>query len=252
MQRHVALKRLVPVDAQAPTSYAQTVREATHLAAAQHPNIVTVYDLSEDAEGPFMTMELVEGETLEAVVRRGAFPLEDFQSLAQQTLEGLTAAHEAGLLHCDLKPANIMLKSGPTNSLQVKLLDFGIASFATEQDPPAAPKLGPDGNVTVLGTVEFMAPEQFEHATMTPQADLYSIGCIFYYALAAADPFLGRTINQIMMSHLEHQVTPIGLVRPDLPPALCDWLMRLICRDPAGRPTTAEQALQELKAVLRS
>ena len=251
LRRFVALKRLAPADPDSPASYEQTFREAAHLAAAQHPNIVFVYDLSEDEEGPFMVMELVEGETLEAAVHRGPFPLAEFLELAQQSLEGLAAAHEIGLLHCDLKPANIMLREGPGKSLQVKLLDFGIASFATEQDQPSAPKLGLDGETTVLGTVEFMAPEQFEHARMTPQADLYSLGCIFFYTLSGLDPFAGATISQIMTSHLQHQVTPIGSLRPDLPPAVCDWLMRLICRSPAGRPDTAVQALIELKAALR-
>jgi serine/threonine protein kinase len=251
LQRHVALKRLSPPEVDdGPGGYRETVREATHLAAAQHPNIVTVYDLSEDQDGWFMTMELVEGETLEAVVRRGAFPLEDFLLLARQALAGLAAAHDAGLLHCDLKPANIMLTGGDPRPLQVKLLDFGIASFASEADPPAAPRLGENGEVTVLGTVEFMAPEQFEQARMTPQADLYSLGCIFYYTLAGSDPFPGRTISDIMKNHLEHRVTPLAELRPDLPPALCDWVMRLICRVPAQRPATAVQALAELKEAV--
>jgi serine/threonine protein kinase len=228
------------------------VREATHLAAAQHPNIVAVYDLSEDGDGWFMTMELVEGETLEDVVSRGVFALEDFEAVARQALAGLAAAHEVGLLHCDLKPANIMLMGGGAHPLQVKLLDFGIASFSEEQNQPAAPKLQANGEVTVLGTVEFMAPEQFERAAMTPLADLYALGCIFYYALSGTDPFPGKTIDEVMTNHLEHRVTPIATLRPDLPPSLCAWLMRLIARVPAERPPSAAQALSELDAVLRS
>jgi serine/threonine protein kinase len=249
LQRHVALKRLRPASGDDPEDHAKTVREATHLAAVRHPNIVTVYDLSHDAGGWFMTMELVEGETLDAVVRRGAFPLEDFLVLARQSLAGLAAAHEVGLLHCDLKPANIMLTAEKGRQLQIKLLDFGIATFLNDTDPPAAPKLGADGEVTILGTVEFMAPEQFEHARMAPRADLYSLGCIFYYALAGVDPFPGKTVPDIMRNHLEHRVTPIAELRPDLPPALCAWVMRLICREPAQRPATAAAALADLASV---
>jgi serine/threonine protein kinase len=249
LQRHVALKRLRPAAADDPDAYAETVREATHLAAAQHPNIVTVYDLSQDADGWFMTMELVEGETLDAVVKRGAFPLADFLVFARQALAGLAAAHGVGLLHCDLKPANIMLTAGEGRPLQIKILDFGISSFVSDTDPPAAPKMGADGGVTVLGTVEFMAPEQFEHARMAPRADLYSLGCIFYYTLAGSDPFPGKTVHDVMCNHLEHRVRPIEELRPDLPPALCAWVMRLICREPAQRPATAAAALAELVRI---
>jgi serine/threonine protein kinase len=249
LRRHVALKRLHLIGNSGPDAYAQTVREATNLAAAHHPNIVTVYDLNQDTDGWFMTMELVEGETLEAVVKRGAFPLEDFLGLARQSLAGLAAAHTVGLLHCDLKPANIMLIAGDDHPLQIKILDFGIAGFQTEVDQPAAPKLEANGEVTVLGTVEFMAPEQFEQARMAPQADLYSLGCIFYYALAGSDPFPGNTVDDIMHNHLDHRVTPIAELRPDLPPALCAWVMRLISRSPAQRPATALAALAELAAL---
>ncbi len=248
--RHVALKRLAPAEGARPGSYEETVREATHLAAVQHPNIVTVYDLSQDEEGWFMTMELVEGETLESVVRRGAFPLSDFLALARQSLAGLEAAHEAGLLHCDLKPANIMLTGGGTKPLHVKILDFGIASFSSERNPPTSPRLGADGEITVLGTVEFMAPEQFEQARMTQQADLYSLGCIFYFALAGCDPFPGNTIKDIMENHLEHRVTELSELRPDLPPALREWVMRLISRVASERPESATQALRELDEAI--
>ena len=115
LRRRVALKRLSDVhSADDVETYERAWREAIHLAAVQHPNVITVYDFGMDAHGPFLIMELVEGETLEAVVARGAFPLEDFWWLAQQTLEGLAAAHHAGLLHRDLKPGNLMLKHGPT------------------------------------------------------------------------------------------------------------------------------------------
>ncbi len=251
LQRPVALKRLAPAG-DLRGAYKDTVHEATHLAAAQHPNIVTIYDLSEDEDGWFMTMELVEGETLEALVPRGAFPLDDFLMLARQTLAGLAAAHAVGLLHCDLKPANIMVTGGGSSPLLFKLLDFGIASFATDTDQPAAPRQGENGEVTVLGTVEFMAPEVFEQAQMTPQADLYSLGCIFYYALTGLDPFPGATMQAIMLNHLAHRVTPLAELRPDLPPALCAWVAQLIRRAPGERPATAAQALAGLQDAMEA
>ena len=182
LQRHVALKRLSnPTEITVHGSiYERAWREAVHLAAVQHPNVVTVYDFGSDEFGPFVIMELVDGETLDAVVTRGAFPLEDFRVFAHQTLEGLAAAHQAGLLHRDLKPGNIMLKYGPTHALQVKILDFGIARFSPELDVPITSAMLAAPPTTVLGTVEFMAPEQFELQPLTQRGELYSLGCIFY------------------------------------------------------------------------
>lgn len=247
LQRQVALKRLVDPEGRIVegSAYERAWREAVHLAAVQHPNVVTVYDFGADAFGPFVIMELVRGETLDAVVSRGAFPLEDFRTFARQTLEGLAAAHHAGLLHRDLKPGNIMLKYGPTDTLQVKILDFGIAHFTTGYAQPITSRLLDDPPRTMLGTVEFMAPEQFEHQPITPRGELYSLGCIFYYALTGHDPFRGGTTTEIIVSHLEGALADLELLRPDLPPALCAWVTRLLSRRPEDRPESVQAALAE-------
>ena len=248
LKRHVALKRLSDPEGFVVegSPYERAWREAVYLAAVQHPNVVTVYDFGSDAFGPFLIMELVQGETLDAVVARGAFPLNDFRLLARQTLEGLAAAHRAGLLHRDLKPANIMLRYGPTGELQVKILDFGIARYSPELDAPAArTRSQPPPSRSVLGTVEFMAPEQFEFQPLTQRGELYSLGCIFYYALTGHDPFRGGTTEEIIASHLHGALTPLDEMRCDLPPALCAWVMRLLSRQPAGRPPTVQAALAE-------
>ncbi len=239
LRRPVALKRLA---ATGETAYEEAWVEGIHLAAVQHPNVLTVYDCGADAEGPFLVMELVEGETLEEVVARGAFPLRDFRILVQGSLEGLAAAHQAGLLHRDLKPGNLMLKYGPTNDLQVKLMDFGIAGFTAgflgDVLPPASDKAG-----TILGTVEFMAPEQFEQKPVSARSELYSMGCIFYYALTARDPFLGESVEAIAANHLDAQVISLETIREDLPLPVCRWVMRLLSRQPEDRPRSAAEAL---------
>lgn len=240
LRRHVALKRLAGgSDANA---HEQAWQEAVHLAAVQHPNVVTVYDCGADAQGPFLVMELIDGETLDAIVARGAFPLQDFRVLVHHSLEGLAAAHQAGLLHRDLKPGNFMLRHGPTGDLQVKLMDFGIAgftaSFLGDVLPPASDQAG-----TILGTVEFMAPEQFEQQPVSVRSELYSMGCIFYYALTARDPFLGDSVDAIVGSHLDARVVPLEQVRRDLPVAVCEWVMRLLSRHPEHRPGSAVEAL---------
>ncbi len=240
LRRRVALKRL---SGEAGTdTYEAAWQEAVHLAAVQHPNVVTVYDCGADDAGPFLVMELVEGETLEEVVARGAFPLRDFRILVHHSLEGLAAAHQAGLLHRDLKPGNLMLKHGPTNDLQVKLMDFGIAGFTASFLGDVLPSPS-DKPGTILGTVEFMAPEQFEQKSVSARSELYSMGCIFYYALTGQDPFRGDTLEAIVTSHLDAQVTPLETVRSDLPATLCQWVMRLLSRQPEDRPASVGEAL---------
>ena len=246
LRRHVALKRFP--GAAVATAYEQAWQEAIHLAAVQHPNVVTVYDCGTDAEGAFLVMELVSGETLEEVVLRGAFPLRDFRILVRHSLEGLAAAHQVGLLHRDLKPGNLMLKHGPTDELQVKLMDFGIAgftaSFLGDVLPPASDKAG-----TILGTIEFMAPEQFEQKSVSVRSELYSMGCIFYYALTARDPFVGEDAEAIMAGHLNGEVMPLEQLRDDLPAAVCRWVMGLLSRRPEDRPGSVAEALQTFQRL---
>ena len=237
LRRHVALKRSPP---SSPSDEAW--HEAVHLAAVQHPSVVTVYDCGSDEDGAFIVMELVSGETLEEVVARGAFPLDDFRFLVHRSLEGLAAAHQAGLLHRDLKPGNFMLKQGPTGDLQVKLMDFGIAGFTASFLDHVLPSPS-DRTGTILGTVEFMAPEQFEEKPVSARSELYSMGCIFYYALTARDPFGGEDTDAIAASHLGARVVPLQALRPDLPGAVCAWVMRLLSRQPEDRPGSAAEAL---------
>ncbi len=251
LHRHVALKRLSPAtdgEGGLPDPDGQAWREAVHLASLQHPNVVSVYDFDVDEIGAFLVMELVQGETLEAVVARGAFSLADFRILAEQSLEGLAAAHQTGLYHCDLKPANLMLKYNALGRLQIKLLDFGIAGFSIDVNA-MADSADPQQERIILGTVEFMAPERFEQRPINAQTELYSLGCIFYYALTGVDPFGGRTVQEVIASHLNALVLALAELRRDLPPPLCDWIMRLISRDPAVRPASALEALGEFCAL---
>ena len=245
LRRHVALKRLTGKSA----LRQQAWREGVHLAAVQHPNVVTVYDFGSDAHGPFLIMELVGGETLDAVVARGAVPLADFLLLARQTLEGLAAAHQAGLFHRDLKPGNIMLKYSATNSLQVKIVDFGIALPAHEIEARGGAVFPGGLPPVIIGTVEFVAPERFEHHPISERGELYSLGCIFYYALTGADAFRGATTGEIITSHLAGSPTPLDGLRDDLPAALSAWVMRLLSRQPEDRPESVQAALAEFQAI---
>lgn len=249
LRRHVALKRLTGTSAGSGSQREQAWREGVHLAAVQHPNIVTVHDFGTDAHGPFIIMELVGGETLDAVVARGAFPFADFLLLARQTLEGLAAAHQAGLFHRDLKPGNIMLKYSATNSLQVKIVDFGIALSTHEIQARGGAVFPGEPPPVIIGTVEFVAPERFEHHPISERGELYSLGCIFYYALTGADAFRGATTGEIITSHLAGAPVPLDLLRADLPAGLSVWVMRLLSRRPEDRPASVQAALAEFQAI---
>jgi len=235
LQREVALKRVRAAEGQSPED---VLREAKVLSALQHPNILTVFDVGQDETGPFVVTELLRGETLEQVVAHGPLGHDDFRQLAIQTLEGMVAAQAMNLIHRDLKPGNLMVVRHASSRFQVKILDFGLAKFSRQ-----ASRQTEDQEAGIMGSIHFMAPEQFERAPLDGRADLYALGCIFYYALSGRNPFDGDSPAVIMAAHLAHHVTPLTQLRPDLPPWACDWVMWFINRQPGDRPENAQQAL---------
>jgi serine/threonine protein kinase len=248
MGRDVALKRLLPVE-ETNLNEASTdslAREAAALARFQHPNVVTVFAIEEDAEGPFVVMELVEGEDLHAIMKSGALSWDDFSYVAEQCLEPLIAAGDLNLLHRDIKPGNIMLTVTPSGRFLVKLLDFGLAKFSQQ---PSVQTLDQRGSF--LGSIDFIAPEQLELRPLDQRTDLYSLGCVFYYMLAQESPFTGGNPAETSMNHIRHRCKPIGEIRTDIPPLVADWIMRLVSRQPSNRPDSAREALKEFHQALK-
>jgi len=248
LQRMVAIKRLLPVDEseldEAPD--AMLAKEAALMSSLSHPNIISVYDAGTDTDGAFVVMEFIDGETLEDTVRRTALTENDFVSLAEQCLDGLIAAQAVGLLHRDIKPSNIMLRWLPSGKFQVKIVDFGLAKLSFK---PTIQTI--DHGDAILGSIFFLAPEQFERLPLDKRVDLYALGCVLYYSLTQGYPFQGDTAAAVMMSHLEHKVTDISQLRPDLPEPLARWLMRLFARDMDDRPNDAESAMAELVGAIK-
>lgn len=242
MNREVAIKRIV-ANAEDTTiseeATRQLVQEAGALASLQHPNIVTIYDVGSDDDGPFVVMELLTGETIEDLIAKGSFTWPDFRQLAMQTLEALIAAQELHLVHRDLKPGNIMLTWLPSGKFQVKIVDFGLAKLSAK---PSLQTI--DQSDGVFGSIYFMAPEQFERVPIDLKADLYAIGCVFYYALTGTYPFDGENAAEVMAAHLQHHVAPLQEVREGIPVWACDWVMWHLNRQPADRPESARQALK--------
>lgn len=240
LDREVALKRMkLPEDGNLAAISADLLREAKTLSALQHPNIVTVYDVGTDEKGPFVVLELLKGETLDAVIERGGMTLDDFKQVVMQTLEGLIAAQAVGLVHRDLKPGNIMVVWLASGKFQIKILDFGLAKFGLKARPQTEDQGG-----GIFGSIFFMAPEQFERFPLDARTDMYSLGCIYYQILSTKHPFDGETGVEVMASHLQHHVTPLKQVRPDLPDWLCHWVMWLISREMEDRPPDARNALE--------
>lgn len=243
LERTVAVKRL-SISGLSEDVVRSAWQEAIRLAAIRHANIVSVYDIGMEDGAPYMVMEYVQGETLEQRVERGArFVGEEFFNIARQVLEGATAAHHAGLIHRDLKPANIMIERLPSGSAQVKILDFGLACFSQ-------PEGTTEKKDVIAGSIHCISPEQLKREAVDARADLYAIGCVFYYALASRYPFDGTCTKEIVKAHLQHKVTHLKEHRPELPFELCEWVMKLMAREPAKRFADGREALQALEDAI--
>ena len=246
LKRKVAIKRLVTDDSdESKDSVEELLRECHSLSALSSPNIVSLYDFGEDNDGPLVVMELLEGETLEDLIVRAPFTEQDFLILAEQSLEGIVAAHDAHLLHRDLKPANFMVTWLPSGRMQLKLLDFGLAKFSVE---PSKQTIA-HGN-SLFGSIYFMAPEQFEQQKLDARTDLYALGAVFYYALAGQYPFSGDSVALVMAGHLTGKYQDLREFRPDMHPGICKWVMSLMSCRPDDRPESAQVALNQFMGVL--
>jgi hypothetical protein len=244
--RPVALKRLQGVAGKVGEGGASILQEARHLAALQHPNIVTVYDVVENRGDVVVVMELLEGRTLQDVAEEAPLTVEDFVPVMEQALQGLMAAHAKGMLHRDIKPGNLMLSRLPGGEMQLKILDFGLAKMAPEPSEQTR-----DQNGALMGSIYMMAPEQFEGRPLDGRSDLYSLGCAGYFALTAASPFSGDTVAEVITAHLQGRCTPIKELRPDLPAALCAWVHSLMSVRPEDRPESAAEALAQLRRAVQ-
>lgn len=241
LKREVAIKRIVSGDegSQQEEATRQLEKETGALAALQHPHIVTIFDVGSDEDGPFVVMELITGQTLEDAAAKAPLTWSDFRELVLQIQEALVAAQDLGLVHRDLKPSNVMLNWLPSGKFQAKIVDFGLAKFSPKPSLQTT-----DQTDSVFGSIFYMAPEQFERTVLDSRADMYSIGCVYYYALTGRSPFEGDTGPQVMAAHLEHRVIPLAQVRPDIPRWAADWVMWHINRQPAERPENARETLR--------
>lgn len=245
LQRAVAIKKLLPPEKRGGEGVGtDLLKEASALSALQHPNVVSVYDVEHLDESLCVIMEFINGETLETTMKRGALNRTDFASVAKQSLEGLIAAHRLGIQHRDIKPSNIMVNWLPNGDFLVKLLDFGLADFTHHPHLQVM-----EGENSIYGTVQFMAPEQFTRNPVDVRTDLYSLGCVLYYTLVGSYPFQASDVEGMIQAHLNAQFSPLFPLRQDLPKIMCDWVEWLMRLEPDHRPTDAGQALEIFKQI---
>ena len=221
LDREVAIKILPSGMPSGPEQRERLQREARMLASLNHPNIVTIYSVEEAAGTHFVTMELLEGKSLDAVVAKGGLPEEQFMGLALQLLDAMQAAHGKGVVHRDLKLANIMITGGQ----RLKVLDFGLAKvflgeapkgLPSEEKTLATPLLTQPG--AILGTISYFSPEQAQGKEVDHRSDIFSLGIILYEMATGRHPFPGDNAAGIISSILRDAPAPVG----DTP-----WLWRL-------------------------
>ncbi|MEU0558886.1 protein kinase [Dactylosporangium sp. NPDC006015] len=215
-------------------------REARTVARLSHPNIVAIHDVGADADAhfggavSFLVMELVEGGSLADRLVAGPLPPAAAAAVAVQVCDALEAAHAAGVIHRDVKPANILFTGAGAD--RVKVCDFGIARVT------GAGQAELTASAQVLGTTAFMAPEQITGGPVDARSDVYALGCVVYTMLTGQPPFAGETPMRIAWQHVNQPVVPASTVRPGLPPRVDGILARLLAKRPDDRPATAAEA----------
>jgi serine/threonine-protein kinase len=247
--RTVAIKVLRPDLARDPSFQTRFRREAQAAAGLNHPAIVAVYDTGEEAiisaSGerqilPFIVMEYVEGHTVRDILKEGAAaPIDEAIEIVAGVLTGLEYAHAAGLVHRDIKPANIMLT--PTGA--VKVMDFGIARVLADVGQTMTQ------TQAVIGTAQYLSPEQARGENVDARSDLYSTGCVLFELLCGRPPFLGDSPVSVAYQHVREPAPKPSSFAPDVPPALDLVVMRALAKDREARYPSAQEFLADLSAV---
>ena len=227
-------------------------QEAHAVVGLNHPNILTVYEIGEDHSTHYIASELIEGETLRQRLTRGRMELSEAVDVAIQVASALAAAHQAGIVHRDINPENIMLRPDG----YVKVLDFGIAKLAEQEAPTTMPKdealLLVETNLgSILGTVRYMSPEQACGAHVDKGTDIWSLGVVLYEMVTGHAPFSGDTPKEVMSSILEKEPPPLTRSVTHAPAELQQIISKALRKDPAQRYRSAHELLEALKGLRR-
>ncbi len=230
LQRQVAVKVLREGYANDPSFLARFQREARAAANLDHPNIVTVYDVGHDGDRHYIVMEYVDGQDLKTLIRRKSrLDVDETLDIAIQVSGGVGHAHKAGIIHCDIKPQNVLI----TKDGRAKVTDFGIARALSES--------GITESDTVWGSPLYFSPEQAAGEPPSPASDVYSIGVMIYEMLAGVPPFQAEKPAALALMHMREEPQPLTVLNPHVPPQV-EWVVRkVLAKEPSARYRTAEQ-----------
>ncbi len=255
LEREVAVKVLPEHLAADPTRQQRFEREARAISSLNHPNICALFDVGREGDAAYLVMELVAGETLADRLGKGPLPPQEVVRIGIQVADALEAAHRQGIVHRDLKPGNIMLTAGG-----VKLLDFGLATYRTPEverqlsrltDLPTATAPSPlTEEGAILGTYQYMAPEQLQGKGADARSDLFALGCVLYEATSGRHPFTGRNRASLIGAILKDQPAPISTIEPMAPPALDRLVRDCLAKDPDDRLQTAHDVKLQLEWIV--
>ncbi len=252
LDRDVAIKVLPAGAAGDPERLRRFIAEAKTVSALNHPNILTLHEIGESASGPYLVTEVVEGETLRARLARGPLPVDAALDVAAQTADGLAKAHEAGIVHRDVKPENLMI----TRDGFVKILDFGLAKLRPTGDSTfTSIDAGLTATGVIVGTPAYLSPEQLHGLPADSRSDLFALGVVLDEMLAGANAYRRESAAGTMSAILRDDPAPLETRRPGIPLEVAELSRRLLEKDPARRPSSAREVasrLRELRTLLSS
>lgn len=260
LDRTVAIKILIASVTSTPELKQRFEREARTISQLQHPNICTLYDIGNDSATDYLVMEYLEGETLADRLRKGALPLGQLLTIAIDIADALEQAHRAGIVHRDLKPGNVMLtKSG------AKLLDFGLAkpvsatAAASASSAPllsaamtisgASPQSPLTSSGTLVGTIQYMSPEQLQGIEADVRSDIFSLGAMLYEMATGQRAFQGKSQIKVASAILEDEPTAVSTIAPSVPDSLEHVIRTCLAKDPTGRFQCAHDVKLQLRWV---
>lgn len=243
LKRNVALKLLRPELMEDETYVKRFQTEAKAAAGLNHPNIVQVYTVGAEKGQHFIAQEYVHGQTLKALLkRRGPLDVNVALPIMRQVASALQTAAERGIVHRDIKPENIML----TRKGEAKVADFGLAQLQGGE------RLNLTQEGMTMGTPLYMSPEQVSGGKVDQRSDLYSFGVTCYHMLAGRPPFEGENAVSIAVKHLHEPPEPLTDVRPDLPPAVCHLVHKMMAKDPSDRYASAQALLTDVRRIAKA
>jgi serine/threonine-protein kinase len=221
-------------------------REANVLASLNHPNIVTIFDIGQESRAVYIAMELVEGKSLDEILAAGALPTHEALDIAVQISTGLAVAHESGIVHRDLKPKNVMIRQDGL----AKILDFGLSKRAADfpssdtEESTAATQEG-----VLLGTIDYMSPEQASGRPTDFHSDQFSFGSLLYEMVTGKQPFHGETVPQTLAAIIEDDPKPIASLNPEVPGAIEAIVHRCMAKKPERRYASTQELARQLGKI---